>query len=57
MADITMCRPTNDCPVKETCYRYTAKPNPYWQSLITGEAVDEYGCEMYWEVKTNGQNT
>lgn len=32
MADITMCVGT-DCPLRETCYRYTATPNEHWQSF------------------------
>ena len=47
MADITMCKGTN-CPQKETCYRFTAKPNEYRQSYFM-EAPIKYGkCEMYW---------
>ena len=28
MPDITMCI-TKTCPIKESCFRYTAKPNTY----------------------------
>jgi len=31
MPDITMCRNAT-CAVKESCYRWTAEPNPRWQS-------------------------
>ena len=31
MPDITMCDNT-DCPLRESCYRHTAKPTPIWQS-------------------------
>lgn len=31
MADITKC-PGIDCPIKYTCYRYTALSDPYYQS-------------------------
>lgn len=37
MPDITMC--TGNCPVKENCYRYMAKPNPYGQSFSMLEEV------------------
>ena len=37
MPDITMC--TGNCPVNEFCYRYMAKPNPYWQSYSMLEPV------------------
>lgn len=32
MADITMCVGA-DCPLRETCYRYTATPNEHRQSF------------------------
>ena len=40
MADITMCVGT-ECPLRETCYRYTAKVNPYSQSFsdFTGKVT------------------
>lgn len=51
MPDITMCHGTG-CPVKEDCYRYTAKPNKYRQSYFTDPPVDEDGnCEYFWEDK------
>lgn len=37
MPDLCMC--TGDCPVKEYCYRYMAKPNPFGQSYSYLEAV------------------
>ena len=33
MPDITMCE-GKECPIKETCYRHTADPNPYRQSYF-----------------------
>jgi hypothetical protein len=47
MADITMCLGTN-CPQKETCYRFTAKPNEYRQSYFIEPPFKEGKCEMYW---------
>jgi hypothetical protein len=44
--DITMCPGTN-CPHKETCYRYTAKPSEY-QSYFTEAPVKDEKCDMYW---------
>ena len=47
--DITMCS-GEDCPFKESCYRYTATPSEYRQSyffeppIIKGEEVT---CEYY----------
>lgn len=39
MPDISMCSGI-DCPLKETCYRYTAQPNPLWQSWVTDVHYD-----------------
>lgn len=51
MADITMCSGT-DCPIKESCYRFTASASEYKQSyffLPPGKLVDnKFTCEMYW---------
>jgi hypothetical protein len=47
MADITMCLGTN-CPQKETCYRFTAKPNEYRQSYFTNPPIKVGKCDMYW---------
>jgi hypothetical protein len=45
MPDIDMCMGT-DCPYKETCYRFTAKPS-YYQSYIK-PPIKEGKCDMYW---------
>ena len=37
MPDITMC--TGNCPVKEYCYRFMAKADPYWQSYSALEEI------------------
>jgi hypothetical protein len=47
MPDITMCPGTN-CPQKENCYRYTAKPCEYWQSYFVEPPFKDNKCEMYW---------
>ncbi len=46
MPDITMCPGTN-CPYKETCYRYTAKPSDY-QSSFMEAPIKEGKCDVYW---------
>ena len=46
MADITKCQGIN-CPRKETCYRYTAQADEYWQSWSDFDMLAE--CECYWE--------
>ena len=44
--DITMCVGT-DCPHKEKCFRYTAKPSEY-QSYFMEAPIQDEKCEMYW---------
>ena len=51
MADISMCE-GNGCEVKNTCYRFTAKPSEY-QSYFTPTPIENEGCEYYWN--TNKQ--
>jgi hypothetical protein len=47
--DITMCKGT-DCPLKETCYRYTATPS-FLQSVFIDIPLKEDGtCEYYWKI-------
>lgn len=45
--DITMCMGTN-CPYKETCYRYTAKPSEFWQSWFMEPPIENGKCDYYW---------
>ena len=45
--DITMCVGTN-CPHKEKCYRYTAKPCEHWQAYFTEPPFKDGKCDMYW---------
>ena len=47
MTDITMCKSRN-CPLRETCYRYTAAPNPYRQAYFTNEPIKELH-EGFWD--------
>jgi hypothetical protein len=46
MPDIAMCLGT-DCPQKETCYRYTAKPSD-WQTYFSVPPIKDGKCDMYW---------
>jgi hypothetical protein len=58
MADITMC-PGKKCPRSKSCYRFTAEPNPDYQSYlceppyegITGE------CDLFWSNKENNKSS
>lgn len=50
MADITMCEGKN-CPLKSICYRYTAKPNEYWQAYFNEGPYKDGKCEQLMEIK------
>ena len=47
MPDITMC-PGTDCPQREKCYRFTAKPSEYMQSYFMKAPIKDGKCDMYW---------
>jgi hypothetical protein len=48
MPDISMCD-NSRCTRRLTCYRFTAKPNPYRQSY-SHFMPDIYGeCDAYWD--------
>lgn len=46
MPDISMCKGT-DCPHKENCYRFTAKPSEY-QSYFAEPPIEDGKCDYYW---------
>ena len=54
MADITMCT-DNECPMKETCYRYVAPVSKYRQAYFLEspkrKKLTGYDCDYYWKVK------
>lgn len=56
MSDITMCKGM-DCTIKNECYRYTAKPNEYWQSyFVKSPCTKKMGgtaCEHYMANRSN----
>lgn len=49
MSDITMCR-GKDCPLKETCRRFKAEPNPHRQSYFVNPPIEQETekCLHYW---------
>lgn len=57
MPDITMCTGRNGaivCPLRTQCYRYMAKPNPWWQSFMNAPiAHEDQVCESYWADRTS----
>ncbi len=44
-----------DCPLKESCYRYTAKPSEFRQSYFVNPPYSfaNKSCDMYWCEKLN----
>lgn len=55
MADITKCQGRN-CKLKETCYRYTAKSDEYWQAWSEFD-IGEKPCIHYWKLKKMKENS
>jgi len=51
MSDITKCT-GKECPVKNKCYRFTAKSSDYMQSFFTIPPIKEGKCDMYWGEKS-----
>jgi len=52
MADITKCEGEN-CKLKETCYRFTAKESEFNQSYFFKPPIKENEkCDYYLEIKT-----
>jgi hypothetical protein len=51
MADISKCKGTN-CPLADTCWRYKAPGNEYYQSYFTEVPYDHksHGCDHYWQM-------
>lgn len=49
--DIAMCS-NEECDRKDTCYRFTAVPNPYRQSYAMFNHED---CDNYIECRSKGQ--
>ena len=42
-----MCKGTG-CPIKEECYRYTAKADELYQAYFSESPIADNKCEMYW---------
>jgi hypothetical protein len=52
MADITKCKGTN-CPMKQNCYRYTAKEDEFYQAYFVEVPIKNDECDMYWHITKN----
>lgn len=48
MPDITMCW-GRECPLKQNCYRYTAKPSEFRQSYFKEIPWDGKTCNYQWK--------
>ena len=58
MPDISMCA-NEDCPIKQSCYRYTAIANASYQSYAEFEYKnDKDKCDYFWQnwEKEEGNN-
>ena len=49
MADITLCK-GGECPLKETCRRYTTPPNPERQWVFMTIPYEDGKCDMHWGI-------
>jgi len=51
MSDISKCTGVG-CPLKETCWRYKAPANEFWQSYLTEVPYNHNvnACEEYWKM-------
>jgi len=55
MPDVTMCdglihgpgRALFRCPFRDRCYRFTAEPDPFWQSYFAHAPFVDEGCEYF----------
>ena len=56
MPDITMCK-DEQCPKKEQCHRFTAKPDEYAQSYFMQTPRKGKECVYYWPNKKDESNT
>lgn len=50
MPDIAMCH-GQDCPQRENCWRYKAKPNGDRQAYADFDARRDGPCTAYWPMK------
>ena len=49
MPDFSMCL-NKDCPIKEKCYRFMARPDHQYQSY-TSFNYNEEGCHFFYEIE------
>lgn len=44
-----------ECPIKESCYRFTA-PVGYWQSYFTEVPYKDGDCDVFWNTNHSDIN-
>ena len=55
MVDISVCN-RRDCPKKDTCFRYLAERDEYYQSeLIIDKKILDDNCDMYWQCRNSAE--
>lgn len=47
MSDIAKCK-GEGCPMKESCYRFTAPENELCQSYFVTPPIEDGKCKLYW---------
>lgn len=50
MPDVSLCQNVQ-CPLRFMCYRFTAKPDPYWQAYSDFKPINGV-CEYFWTNNT-----
>jgi len=50
MPDVTMCK-GGSCPLRESCYRHTAKPGALQSYFLTPPVKADSTCSYFWKVK------
>ena len=49
MPDFAMC-PGQDCPIRESCYRFTAEvEDQEWQTYLAVAPYSDGQCKLYWD--------
>ena len=52
--DITKCHGVG-CPIRENCFRYTAKADEY-QSYFVDSPIKDGKCDMYWGARVHDEH-
>jgi len=49
MVDIALCI-NQTCPKRESCFRFMARPNPYYQSYGEFKPKPDGSCNMHYQI-------